>query len=111
MNSKIVYQTVTALDYTLIDMMCLTTIIYNDGAADIVSSYSLAPLIIYVHADYQSPNIQAGSQYQDYNRMFFGISAINLDLLQAITQDFFIDTDSYTNFDTNYTATSNVIDI
>jgi hypothetical protein len=111
MNSKIVYQTVTALDYTLIDMMCLTTIIYNDNAANIASSYSLALSIIYVHADHQSSNIPTYFPYQDYNRMFFGISAINLDLLQAITQDLFIDTDSYTNFDINYTATSNVIDI
>jgi len=40
-NSKTIYQRVSALDDTLISIMCLTTIIYDKTAGDLASSYTI----------------------------------------------------------------------
>jgi hypothetical protein len=43
--------------------------------------------------------------------MYFGIKAINLGLLYSTIQNLYINTDSYTDFNQNYSATENIIDI
>ncbi len=40
-NSKTIYQQITALDYTKVQLMCLTTIIYDITAGNQATTYSL----------------------------------------------------------------------